>query len=169
MLYFFLHVHAGYIRATTTALAVPMSGKKRTKKGKTVTALSKLRQLSTWPDSSKQKIKLLYAEATKDDKELLEKIFEWNEFDVQSEDLLSLNGDVSVYGWQHVVNFALFEKYNFLLPLLKEYLTSSARKGGLEDSFDDLRDKHHGLKGWYSQKPRRYDNNINLFSETKMI
>ena len=146
MLYFFLHVHAGYIRATTTALAVPMSGKKRTKKGKTVTALSKLRQLSTWPDSSKQKIKLLYAEATRDDKELLEKIFEWNEFDVQSEDLLSLNGDVSVYGWQHVVNFALFEKYNFLLPLLKEYLTSSARKGGLEDSFDDLRDKHHGLK-----------------------
>ena len=146
MLYFFLHVHAGYIRATTTALAVPMSGKKRTKKGKTVTALSKLRQLSTWPDSSKQKIKLLYAEATKDDKELLEKIFEWNEFDVQSEDLLSLNGDVSVYGWQHVVNFALFEKYNFLLPLLKEYLTSSARKGGLEDSFDSLRDDQHGLK-----------------------
>ena len=146
MLYFFLHVHAGYIRATTTALAVPMSGKKRTKKGKTVTATSQLKKLSTWPDSSKRKIKLSYETATKDDKELLEKIFEWNEFDVQSEDLLSLNGDVSVYGWQHVVNFALFEKYNFLLPLLKEYLTSSARKGGLEDSFDSLRDDQHGLK-----------------------
>lgn len=157
MLYFFLHVHAGYIRATTTALAVPMSGKKRTKKGKTVTALSQLKILSTWPDSSKRKIKLLYSAQVKegktkkrgvtdDDKELLEKIFEWNEFDVQSEDLLSLNGDVSVYGWQHVVNFALYEKYNFLLPLLKEYLTSSARKGGLEDSFDSLRDDQHGLK-----------------------
>ena len=157
MLYFFLHVHAGYIRATTTALAVPMSGKKRTKKGKTVTALSQLKILSTWPDSSKRKIKLLYSAQVKDgetkkrgvtddDRELLEKIFQWNEFDVQSEDLLSLNGDVSVYGWQHVVNFALFEKYNFLLPLLKEYLTSSARKGGLEDSFDSLRDDQHGLK-----------------------
>ena len=157
MLYFFLHVHAGYIRATTTALAVPMSGKKRTKKGKTVTALSQLKELSTWPDSSKRKIKLLYSAQVKDgetkkrgvtddDRELLEKIFEWNEFDVQSEDLLSLNGDVSVYGWQHVVNFALYEKYNFLLPLLKEYLTSSARKGGLEDSFDSLRDDQHGLK-----------------------
>ena len=146
MLYFFLRVHAGYIRATTAPATLPMSGKKRTKKGKTVTALSRLKRLSTWPDPSKQKIKLNYAETTKDDRELLEKIFQWNEFDVQREDLLSLNGDVSVYGWQHVINFALFEKYNFLLPLLKEYLTSSEREGGLEDSFDDLRDDQHGLK-----------------------
>ena len=100
---------------------------------------SKLTKLSTWPDPSLGKVKLDFSEDTKDDKELIEKIYDLNRFAVSIEDFLSLNGDVSVYGWQHVMNFALYEKYNFLLPLLKQNLD--------EEYFKEMvSEETHGLK-----------------------
>lgn len=74
-------------------------------------------KLSTWPLQDR-KVKLELSDL-KDEQMLFETMNELNGFNVGIEDFLSLNGDVSVYGWQHVVNFAVFEKYNFLLPLMK--------------------------------------------------
>ena len=65
-----------------------------------------------------QKVKLELSNL-QDEQMLFQTMNELNGFNVSMEDFLSLNGDVSVYGWQHVVNFAVFEKYNFLLPLMK--------------------------------------------------
>lgn len=87
------------------------------------TADSQLTKFSTWPDSSQKKIKLKWSADLNDDLRLIEKINDLNAFDVSMEDFLSLNGDVSVYGWQHVMNFALYEKYNFLVPILKTNLS----------------------------------------------
>lgn len=120
---------------------MPPKGKKKNKsdKRKRVGKESKLTKLSTWPDPSLGKVKLDFSEDTKDDKELIEKIYDLNRFAVSIEDFLSLNGDVSVYGWQHVMNFALYEKYNFLLPLLKQNLD--------EEYFKEMvSEETHGLK-----------------------
>ena len=81
-------------------------------------------KFSTWPDPLRNgKIKLKWFADLNDDIRLIEKINDLNAFDVSMEDFLSLNGDVSVYGWQHVMNFALYEKYNFLVPILKTNLS----------------------------------------------
>ena len=117
-----------------------MSTKKKSKKKRTVTKNSQLRQLSTWPDPSQAKIKLNFVEVINDDKKLIEKINDLNNFAVSVEDFLSLNGDVSVYGWQHVMNFALYEKYNFLLPLLKQNLDD------IEMFKELVGEETHGLK-----------------------
>ena len=117
-----------------------MSTKKKSKKKRTVTKNSQLRQLSTWPDPSQAKIKLNFVEVINDDKKLIEKINDLNNFAVSVEDFLSLNGDVSVYGWQHVMNFALYEKYNFLLPLLKQNLDN------IEMFKELVGEETHGLK-----------------------
>lgn len=74
-------------------------------------------KLSTWPLQDR-KVKLELSNL-QDEQMLFQTMNELNGFNVSMEDFLSLNGDVSVYGWQHVVNFAVFEKYNFLLPLMK--------------------------------------------------
>ena len=124
---------------SSTSAKAKRKKKNKSDKKKQVGKDSKLIKLSTWPDPSLQKIKLVYEQDTKDDKELIEKIHELNRFEVSIEDFLSLNGDVSVYGWQHVMNFALYEKYNFLVPLLKENLD--------EQSFQSLvKEDTHGLK-----------------------
>ena len=117
-----------------------MSTKKKSKKKRTVTKNSQLKQLSTWPDPSQAKIKLNFVEVINDDKKLIEKINDLNNFAVSVEDFLSLNGDVSVYGWQHVMNFALYEKYNFLLPLLKQNLDN------IEMFKELVGEETHGLK-----------------------
>ena len=117
-----------------------MSTKKKSKKKRTVTKDSQLKQLSTWPDPSQAKIKLNFVEVINDDKKLIEKINDLNNFAVSVEDFLSLNGDVSVYGWQHVMNFALYEKYNFLLPLLKQNLDN------IEMFKELVGEETHGLK-----------------------
>ena len=127
----------------SSATAEPNKPKRKKKnksdKRKRVGKESKLTKLSTWPDPSLGKLKLDFLEDTKDDKELIEKIYDLNRFAVNIEDFLSLNGDVSVYGWQHVMNFALYEKYNFLLPLLKQNLD--------EEYFKEMvSEETHGLK-----------------------
>ena len=121
-----------------------MPTKKKSKKNRETTGASQLTKFSTWPDPSQQKIKLKWSQDLKDDLPLIEKINELNAFAVSPEDFLSLNGDVSVYGWQHVMNFALYEKYNFLVPLLKMNLSDKHFKELMQE--EDERTETHGLR-----------------------
>lgn len=116
----------------------------KSRKKRKPTAASQLTKFSTWPNPSQKKIKLKWFEDLNDDLRLIEKINDLNAFAVSMEDFLSLNGDVSVYGWQHVMNFALYEKYNFLVPLLKNNLADKH----YEELFDaNYKNRNtHGLK-----------------------
>ena len=87
-------------------------------------------RVSAWPAQESQKVKLQYPQDFEADKDLIEFINDMNELMVRKEDFMSLNGDVSVYGWENIVNFALFDKYNFFIPFLKKRLN--------EANFEDL-------------------------------
>lgn len=86
-------------------------------------------RVSAWPEVG-PKLKLQYPQDFEADKDLIEFINNMNELMVRKEDFMSLNGDVSVYGWENIVNFALFDKYNFFVAFLKKRLN--------EANFEDL-------------------------------
>ena len=86
-------------------------------------------RVSAWPEVG-PKLKLQYPQDFEADKDLIEFINDMNELMVRKEDFMSLNGDVSVYGWENIVNFALFDKYNFFVAFLKKRLN--------EANFEDL-------------------------------
>lgn len=131
-----------YICAACVLARKPMSRKGN--KNRKPTTDSQLTKFSTWPDSSQKKIKLKWFQDLNDDLKLIEKINDLNAFDVRMEDFLSLNGDVSVYGWQHVMNFALYEKYNFIVPLLKNNLSEKHYEELFEPNYKTR--NTHGLR-----------------------
>ena len=76
-----------------------------------------------WPDASATPSRVsIKWDAVRPDLELFKKIYELNKCEVNPEDFLTLNGDVSKYGWEHVVNFALYEKYNYFMAYLRNQL-----------------------------------------------
>ncbi len=79
--------------------------------------------MQVFPDRSKRAVKLPQS-AFSFDKELLKLMVEVMGTDVHPRDFLTLNGDPSI-GWQRVLQFAAYEKYNFFVPFLKESLPAS--------------------------------------------
>jgi len=85
-----------------------------------------------WPDASATPSRVsIKWDAVRPDLELFTKIYELNKCEVNPEDFLTLNGDVSTYGWEHVVNFALYEKYNYFMAYLRNQLN--------DEIFQDLK------------------------------
>ena len=76
--------------------------------------------LRTYPIRGKAAVKLEPRKSlSKADTELLLKMYEATDLEALPADFLVLNGEVGKYGWQRVLQFAVYEKYNFFLPFLK--------------------------------------------------
>jgi hypothetical protein len=87
--------------------------------------------LRTYPIRGKAAVKLEPRKSlSKADTELLLKMYEATDLEALPADFLVLNGEVGQYGWQRVLQFAVYEKYNFFLPFLKLQLR--------EKSFEEL-------------------------------
>lgn len=87
--------------------------------------------LRTYPIRGKAAVKLEPRKSlSKADTELLLKMYEATDLEALPADFLVLNGEVGKYGWQRVLQFAVYEKYNFFLPFLKLQLR--------EKSFEEL-------------------------------
>jgi hypothetical protein len=87
--------------------------------------------LRTYPLRGKAAVKLEPRKSlSKADTELLLKMYEATDLEALPADFLVLNGEVGKYGWQRVLQFAVYEKYNFFLPFLKLQLR--------EKSFEEL-------------------------------
>lgn len=82
-----------------------------------------LASLGTFPLRGKS-VKLDPSVITLADMALLSKMYETTDLSAFPEDFLVLNGDVATYGWQRVLQFAIYEKYNYFLPFLKQSLGS---------------------------------------------
>lgn len=83
----------------------------------------KTKKLRTFPLAGKASVKLDPSVAiSKNDMALLEKMYDTTDLMTFAEDFLVLNGDVSKYGWQRVMQFAVYEKYNYFIPFLKKNL-----------------------------------------------
>ena len=90
--------------------------------------------MQVFPDRSKRAVKLPQS-AFSFDKELLKLMVEVMGTDVHPRDFLTLNGDPSI-GWQRVLQFAAYEKYNFFVPFLtpSRCLSSSLRRSAIAAS-----------------------------------
>jgi len=94
--------------------------------------------MEVFPDRSKARVKLP-KDAFKKEKELLDKMIEVMGTDVHPRDFLALNGDPSEFGWQRVLQFAAYEKFNYFLPFLKESLPDSVFENLVkEDALNDF-------------------------------
>ena len=83
----------------------------------------KTKKLRTFPLAGKASVKLDPAVAiSENDMALLQKMYDTTDLITFPEDFLVLNGDVSKYGWQRVLQFAIYEKYNYFIPFLKQKL-----------------------------------------------
>lgn len=97
---------------------------------------SKKDRIAVFPEASKPQVKLP-VEAFEHDLTLLEKMLEVTGLRAFPEDFLALNGEISEYGWQRAVQLAVYEKYNFLLPYLKQGLPKKAFKELLKEGLLD--------------------------------
>ena len=96
--------------------------------------------LTVFPDPTKSRVRVrMPLKAFEYDKDVLKEMREVTGLEAFPEDFLTLNGDVSEYGWQRVMQFAVFEKYNFFLPFLSQSLGKSMFEKSLEEGlFDDF-------------------------------
>tara|TARA_B100000519_G_scaffold202735_1_gene222075 strand:- start:1006 stop:2433 length:1428 start_codon:yes stop_codon:yes gene_type:complete len=97
---------------------------------------SKTDRIAVFPEASKPQVKLP-VEAFEHDLTLLEKMLEVTGLRAFPEDFLALNGEISEYGWQRAIQLAVYEKYNFLLPYLKQGLPKKAFKELLKEGLLD--------------------------------
>ena len=96
--------------------------------------------LSVFPDANPTKSRRrMPLKAFEFDMDVLKEMREVTGLESFPEDFLTLNGDVSEYGWQRVMQLAVYEKYNYFLPFLSEALGKSMFTKSLEaDLFDDF-------------------------------
>ena len=94
--------------------------------------------LFVFPDPTKSRRRMPF-KAFEYDLDLLKEMRTVTGLEAFSEDFLSLNGDVSEYGWQRVMQLSIYEKYNFFLPYLSNALGKDMFEKCLEeDLFDDF-------------------------------
>ena len=94
--------------------------------------------LTVFPDPTKSRTRMPL-KAFEFDMDVLKEMREVTGLESFPEDFLTLNGDVSEYGWQRVMQLAVYEKYNYFLPFLSEALGKSMFEKSLNaDLFDDF-------------------------------
>ena len=97
-----------------------------------------VKDLSVFPDPAKARSSLPM-KAFDYDMDLLQEMRTVTDLEAFETDFLTLNGDVSEYGFQRVLQIAVYEKYNYFLPFLKEAMGETAFSKALEEQlFDDF-------------------------------